>query len=75
MKIAIEYDSTKSELNILKRGFSFELAAGFDFDTAIIKPDTRRDYGETRYQATGFIGYRLYFWRSPYVAAECASSV
>ncbi len=30
-------------------------------DTAVIRPDTRQDYGEARYQAFGLIGRRLYF--------------
>ncbi|MFT0531669.1 BrnT family toxin [Castellaniella hirudinis] len=57
----IEYDPAKSERNIQERGLSFDLVADFDFDTAVIKLDTRRDYGEDRYQAFGLIGRRLYF--------------
>ena len=44
----IEYDPAKSERNIQERGLSFELAVDFDFDTAVIRPDTRQDYGEAR---------------------------
>lgn len=57
----IEYDSAKNERNIERRGLSFEMAAEFDFETAVIRPDLRRDYGEDRYQSYGMIGGRLYF--------------
>ena len=36
-------------------------SVNIDFDTAVIRPDTRRDYGELRYQAFGLIDNRLYF--------------
>lgn len=57
----IEYDPEKNERNIQERGLPFDLVADFDFDTAVIKLDTRRDYDEARYQAFGLIGHRLYF--------------
>lgn len=57
----IEYDPSKNERNIERRGLSFDLAIGFDFKTAVIRPDLRRNYGEDRYQAYGMIGSRLYF--------------
>jgi len=63
----IEYDPAKNALNIQRRGLSFELALDFDWNTAQVDEDTRHDYGEQRFQATGFIGehlYRLVFtWR------------
>ena len=49
----IEFDPVKSQLNVEGRGLSFELAEAFDFDSALIVEDARRDYGETRYRATG----------------------
>lgn len=57
----IEFDPAKNERNIQERGLSFDLVADFDFDTAVIRPDTRHDYGEARYQAFGLIGQRLCF--------------
>lgn len=57
----IEYDPAKNEHNIQERGLSFDLAAKFDFDTAVIRQDTRHDYGEVRYQAFGMIDNRLHF--------------
>lgn len=59
--IQIEFDAAKSALNVRRRGLPFDLVASFDFDSAVIKPDTRRDYGEVRYQAFGLIDGRLYF--------------
>ncbi|MEM6728351.1 MAG: BrnT family toxin [Pseudomonadota bacterium] len=38
----------------------FEVIAGFDWQAARIRQDTRRDYGEPRYQALGMIDQRLY---------------
>ena len=57
----IEFDAAKSERNAQERGLPFDMAERFDFDTAVIRPDTRRDYGEPRYQAFGLIDNRLYF--------------
>ncbi len=60
MNIEIEYDPTKNQQNIKGRGLSFDLAINFDWDTAIVLEDTRKDYGEPRYSAIGFIESRLY---------------
>ncbi|NYT63464.1 BrnT family toxin [Alcaligenaceae bacterium] len=57
----IEFDATKSARNAQERGLPFDMAERFDFDSAVIRPDTRRDYRETRYQAFGLIDNRLYF--------------
>jgi len=56
----ITYDATKNSKNIAERGLSFDMAAQFDFSTAIIHADTRKDYGETRYIGIGRIGQRLH---------------
>ncbi len=60
MNIEIEYDPTKNQQNIKDRGLSFNLAINFDWDTAIMVEDTRKDYGEPRYSAIGFIESRLH---------------
>ncbi len=57
----IEFDAAKSARNAKERGLPFDMAAKLDFDTAVIKPDIRRNYGEPRYQAFGLIDDRLYF--------------
>jgi len=56
----IEYDPVKTARNIEQRGLSFELALAFDWASADVRPDTRRDYGEQRFVATGLIGDHLY---------------
>ena len=32
---------------------------GFEWETAVVWPDTRRDYGEPRMVALGYIGLRI----------------
>jgi len=58
--VKIEFDPAKNAKNILERGISFELAAEFDLATAKIWADTRKDYGEERFIALGYIGERLF---------------
>lgn len=54
------FDPDKNTKNILKHGLSFENSLQFDFETALIIPDIRYDYGENRFIAYGYIGSRLY---------------
>jgi uncharacterized DUF497 family protein len=56
----ISFDSAKSEKNLLARGISFELAAEFEWDRALLVEDLRKDYGERPFQALGLIGNRLH---------------
>lgn len=56
----IDFDPAKNELNIKARSLSFELAAAFDFATAIVREDVRKPYPEVRYVALGFLGERLH---------------
>lgn len=56
----ISFDPKKNERNIATHGLSFERAAEFDFATASYDVDDRREYGETRYTAVGFLGERLH---------------
>jgi uncharacterized DUF497 family protein len=56
----ISSDSVKNARNILKRGLSFERAADFDFDGAVFATDTRREYGEERIVAVGYLDGRLH---------------
>ena len=64
----IEFDLTKSEQNARERGLPFSMVAEFDFETALIAEDTRRDYGESRWIAVGLIGGRTFVvaftWRN-----------
>jgi len=54
------FDQAKDEVNIRQRGISFEAAARFEFNTALIWKDARTEYGEARYCAIGHIGDRLH---------------
>jgi uncharacterized DUF497 family protein len=56
----IDFDPIKNEKNIRERGLSFERVAEVDFDTALILPDTRKEYGETRYIALCYLDRRLH---------------
>jgi hypothetical protein len=58
--VEITYDPNKNERNIRERGLDFEMVAEFDFNSAIYAIDTRKDYGEVRTRALGFIGDTLY---------------
>jgi uncharacterized DUF497 family protein len=56
----IDFDAQKNDTNIRDRGLSFERVVNFDFETAVYKQDTRRDYGETRLRALGYLDGRLH---------------
>ncbi len=56
----IDYDPAKNACNIAERGLPFNRVARFDFESALFSVDTRRDYGETRRRALGFIDGRLH---------------
>jgi uncharacterized DUF497 family protein len=58
--VAITYDPKKNERNIRERGLSFDRADEFDLLNALIEVDDRKDYGETRKVAIGFLGERLH---------------
>ncbi len=56
----ISFDPIKSLRNEAERGLSFSLVQQMDWDSALMKEDLRKDYGERRFQALGFIGDRLH---------------
>ena len=56
----IEFDARKDSGNQLKHGLPLALALEFEWDSASVEPDMRRDYGEERYRAIGFISERLH---------------
>ena len=57
--MAIIFDPVKNAKNIAERGLSFELVETFEWDAALVKEDTRRNYGEVRLQVLGLLGNRL----------------
>ena len=56
----ITFDPNKNEWNMRERRLPFEWAAEFEFETARIEADSRREYGETRYVALGRLHGRLH---------------
>ena len=57
----ITFDQAKSDANVRRRGLPFSLVESeFDWTTAQIGEDARKDYGETRYIALGYVGQRLH---------------
>ncbi len=56
----ISFDPQKNARNIRERGLSFELASVFEFESAVVREDERREYGEVRYVALGKLGDRLH---------------
>ena len=56
-----EFDSLKDAINIAKhKGVSLVDANDFEWNTASIQEDHRKQYPERRFQATGYIGNRLF---------------
>jgi uncharacterized protein len=58
--MAITFDPKKSARNIAARGLSFKLVELLEWNTAAVREDTRRDYGETRLQVLAMLDGRLY---------------
>lgn len=54
-----EYDTKKAELNLSNHGLHFNLLSGFDWSTALVAEDTRRNYGESRFIAIGRLAGRV----------------
>ena len=60
----IEFDPAKNARNIAEREIPFERAEDFEWETAVIVRDSRRDYKETRFRAMGMIGESSTLWSS-----------
>ncbi len=56
----IKFDAAKNDTNVRERGLSFDRAAEFEFDSAIMEQDSRKDYPEVRYVAVGYLESRLH---------------
>ena len=54
------YDPQKLAINVAKHQVWFQAVEGFEWETALIKVDSRHGYGEPRLEAMGLIGARLY---------------
>jgi uncharacterized DUF497 family protein len=58
--MTIEFDPAKDVSNLAKHGLSLAEAEGFEWETAMVREDTRNVYGEQRFEAIGYIGNRLH---------------
>jgi hypothetical protein len=56
----IVFDPAKDHTNTEKHGVSLAHAGHFEWDTAVVWPDERRQYGEQRQCAIGYVGVRLF---------------
>jgi uncharacterized DUF497 family protein len=56
----IVFDPAKNARNLRERELLFERVADFDFSSALFEEDARRDYGEVRIRAFGFLVGRLH---------------
>jgi uncharacterized DUF497 family protein len=57
----ITYDTTKNESNTEKHGVSLAAAVDLEWDEALVWNDERKNYGEDRQCAIGYIGNRLFY--------------
>lgn len=55
-----EFDPTKDESNLDKHGLSLADAEYFEWGSAVVREDTRRQYVEQRFEVIGYIGNRLH---------------
>ncbi|MEN9461306.1 MAG: hypothetical protein RIS84_1326 [Pseudomonadota bacterium] len=56
----VNFDPSKNEVSIEERGLPFSMVENFDWSSSFIVEDVRKDYGERRFQALGFIDDLLY---------------
>jgi uncharacterized DUF497 family protein len=56
----LTFDPAKNAKNIAERGLPFDMVQDLEWDTAIVREDTRRDYGEMRLRVLGRIEGRLH---------------
>jgi len=56
----ITFDPVKNARNIAERGLPFEQVAELNWETALLREDARRDYGERRVLVSAFLGRRLH---------------
>lgn len=60
INVQYEWDEAKRQQTLIKRSIDFADAERFQWDTANIVVDNRRDYKESRLAAIGFIDGRLH---------------
>ena len=58
--VALDWDEQKAARNVEQKRPPFEDVVRFDFDAAMIFEDRRKDYGEQRMVAVGYVDSRLH---------------
>ncbi|UYM13958.1 BrnT family toxin [Endozoicomonas euniceicola] len=58
--MSYEWDESKRIVNLQKHGVDFGEVYLFDWNTATLSQDNRKNYGEIRVKAKGFIEGRLH---------------
>ena len=61
MPMKITFDPAKDATNAAKHGVSLADATNLDWNTALIWPDGRKDYGEQRMSGLALLGTRVFF--------------
>lgn len=56
----ISFDPAKSQRNDAERGLPFSLVEWLEWESALIREDVRKDYGERRFFVLGYIHDRLH---------------
>ncbi len=56
----VTFDPVKNQANSKKHGLFLNAADDFSWGSAFYQEDTRKDYGEKRYYALGFLHGRLH---------------
>lgn len=56
----ITFDTNKDSINQHKHGISLAEAEFFEWDSSIVGPNARHDYGEDRFIAFGYLHNRIY---------------
>ncbi len=55
-----EWDEAERASNIAKHGVDFSAIEAFEWESALVRADTRLNYGEVRLAAIGLIGNRFH---------------
>ena len=56
----IDFDPNKSKKTLEERGLAFDAVVDFEWESAILREDTRKTYPERRFVAAGNINGRLH---------------
>lgn len=60
----IEFDQAKSEKNRMERDLPFEMVATFEWDSAVVWPDTRHEYGGRDFAQLAILEFGCIIWFS-----------